>query len=66
MTAGTWSSIVAVASAGVSFALRDATGAPLERITPEADLTPGSLLVTNDSIWTTSSDDGVLYRLTLG
>lgn len=41
------------------------TGAPLERITPEVNLTPGSLLVTNDSIWTTSSDDGLLYRLGL-
>ena len=41
------------------------TGAPLEQITPEEDLTPGSLRVTSDSLWTTSSDDGLLDRLTL-
>lgn len=42
------------------------SGAALEQITPDTHLTPGSLLVTNDSIWTTSGDDGLLYRLSLG
>jgi len=72
LSAGLGGDLVAAAGAiwlrtgkGVITKIDATTGAPLQRIAPEADLTPGSLLVTNDSIWTTSSDDGLLYRLTL-
>ncbi|HYN29988.1 MAG TPA: hypothetical protein VES95_08975 [Dermatophilaceae bacterium] len=42
-----------------------ASGRALERVIPDADLTAGSLLVAYGSLWTTSGDDGVLYRLAL-
>lgn len=42
-----------------------ASGRVVERITPEQPLTAGSLLVAFGSIWTTSSDQGIVVRLRL-
>ena len=37
--------------------------AVVERVAPPSSLSGGSLLITNDSIWTTASDDATLLRL---
>lgn len=41
------------------------TGQLLERISADDELTAGSLLIAYDSIWMTSSDDGIMVRLRL-
>jgi streptogramin lyase len=48
---------------GTIFRIDPETGDVREQIVPDADLTPGSMLVAYGSIWTTSGDDGILYRL---
>jgi DNA-binding beta-propeller fold protein YncE len=51
---------------GFLFRIDPATGKVIEQIMPGESLSPGSVLVTEDSVWATANDEGLLYHLDPG